>query len=692
MTTPPLLEGWRKTSLAQSCPLDPPDAVESSDQPQAWLKLTCLALVACVTLVCSLPQVGTCSSVIPVPLATLWRQAEAAAVVRVQALSSEKISSGAIYTRVTFDVLEELLPTAVPRPLVIEIPGGEVEGWVEVVSNVPAFRIGQLYVLLLTELPGQTWQPLQLELGVFSLSLGASKRHRSASEVLVVGSPGIEGGSSWTWDEFWYQARLARPFVKSPVLRREWLLPRAQAQFQFGRPLARLFESDLGQAVAFAIDPRGDLMLGREQSRAAVVQALDAWSSVDGTSLRLLDGGNADDLDTTCPDPRGQSFKVRFQDPDGVIPPPIDCRGILALTSYRSSASETKVIGGQEFSRIRCAVVSFADGWETCPNWTACNVAEIAVHELGHAIGLGHSSERVPEPNQRLRDATMYVQAHFDGRCATLRADDMDAVRFLYPVPPPLSILGDVILGAALVDTPYAHAFEVSSAVPPVRWQLGRSDYCGLQLDQEGVLYGSLPGCLCWSRTVGPFPTPPPTPYVFLTAEDTRCQAHTRFFTIPLEMPESGQATLPSCTPTTGPTLTGSWTPTPVAPCVPGTRTPTATVTQTVPMTSVPLPSGTATPAATSAASASPTTTPFVAITPGLTVTPSPLGTVPSNCVGDCDGSGVVTVDEIVRLVNVALGSLSLSRCQAGDRNGDGEVTVDEIVEAVRYLLEGCTG
>lgn len=62
----------------------------------------------------------------------------------------------------------------------------------------------------------------------------------------------------------------------------------------------------------------------------------------------------------------------------------------------------------------------------------------------------------------------------------------------------------------------------------------------------------------------------------------------------------------------------------------------------------------------------------------------------PASCVGDCDGTGSVTVDEIITMVNIALGSLPVENCPAGDGNSDGAVTVDEIVTAVNHALNGC--
>jgi len=63
----------------------------------------------------------------------------------------------------------------------------------------------------------------------------------------------------------------------------------------------------------------------------------------------------------------------------------------------------------------------------------------------------------------------------------------------------------------------------------------------------------------------------------------------------------------------------------------------------------------------------------------------------PARCVGDCDGNGDVTVDELLTMVNIALGSASVLGCGSGGINGNGEIMVDEIMTAVSRALEGCT-
>jgi hypothetical protein len=62
----------------------------------------------------------------------------------------------------------------------------------------------------------------------------------------------------------------------------------------------------------------------------------------------------------------------------------------------------------------------------------------------------------------------------------------------------------------------------------------------------------------------------------------------------------------------------------------------------------------------------------------------------PPPCEGDCNGDGQVTVDELLTMVNIALGNTPVTTCEAGDANHDGEITVDEILTALNNALNGC--
>jgi hypothetical protein len=85
--------------------------------------------------------------------------------------------------------------------------------------------------------------------------------------------------------------------------------------------------------------------------------------------------------------------------------------------------------------------------------------------------------------------------------------------------------------------------------------------------------------------------------------------------------------------------------------------------------------------------------TPTATDTPTEVPTPTPTATanVPLiPCIGDCDASGDVTVNELVVGVNIASGSVDLATCASFDSNQDGQVTINELLQAVNAALNGC--
>lgn len=388
----------------------------------------------------------------------------------------------------------------------------------------------------------------------------------------------------------------------------------------------RWFEPDEGAVIPFLVDARGDAALGPAVSRRAAQSALAAWSNVAGSSVRLIDAGTTTDLARSCPGPS----KILFGDPDGILPPPVPdpdvpgaCRGTLALGIARASTFEKKGLGGASFARTRCGFVVVADGWEACSNWTECNLAEAITHELGHVLGFDHSSASADEPDPLLRDAAMYFRAHFDGRCAAVRADDEAGARFLYPDPAPLTIRTTTPLPAGKVGEAYALTLDVAGASGPITWSRTRATATGLDVGSGGELSG--------------VPERAGSLFLVARAEDTTGAFHEKVLEIAIA---PGTPVPASLTPTPTPTP-------PPPPTSTGTSTTTATATRT------------------------------------------PTPTVAPACAGDCGVDGTTTVDEIVVLVNLALG-VGWENCAAGDLDGDGRITVDEIIAAVDTALRGC--
>jgi hypothetical protein len=78
--------------------------------------------------------------------------------------------------------------------------------------------------------------------------------------------------------------------------------------------------------------------------------------------------------------------------------------------------------------------------------------------------------------------------------------------------------------------------------------------------------------------------------------------------------------------------------------------------------------------------------------TPTATVMPTgvPTGTT-SACVGDCNDTNSVSIDELVRGVNISLGLQPLSSCEAFDCDDNGMVGVNCLIQGVNNSLQGCS-
>ena len=126
-------------------------------------------------------------------------------------------------------------------------------------------------------------------------------------------------------------------------------------------------------------------------------------------------------------------------------------------------------------------------------------------------------------------------------------------------------------------------------------------------------------------------------------------------------------------------------------------RTPTETLVPTTTPSNTPHPSPiqspTGSPTATIAPSNTPTATPSATenpSTPTSSPTDSPRVTPAFICVGDCNLDDAVTIAELLRMVNIALGDAAVDTCEAGDSNHDRVVTINEILQAVSRALTSC--
>jgi hypothetical protein len=242
----------------------------------------------------------------------------------------------------------------------------------------------------------------------------------------------------------------------------------------------RWFEPDGGEPVTFMVNLDGAPVPGVMDDISA---AMAAWSAAPGCNLRVTSGGTTSE----CLN-RGGGNVIVFNNCDGRFAPVPGCSSIIALGGLSWDTSQSRVVNGMTFYRAVLGFISF-NPYSYCSFESSCNIREIATHELGHALGLGHS--------QHL-DATMFGGAHFDGRCASIRQDDINGITFLYPVTDtgggPLAITTGSQLPTARRSALYAQVLEATGGRLPYTWGLlpaeGRLP-AGMSLTSSGVVGGT---------------------------------------------------------------------------------------------------------------------------------------------------------------------------------------------------------
>jgi len=382
----------------------------------------------------AVPVVAAATTFVLADEQQLAQQADAIVVGEVERVEpAHARKSGTLYTQVRLRVAEVWKGQAPPGFELLEI-GGTAEGTEARFFGVPEYRVGEQVLVFATQRPDGQWATTSLAMGKYSL------RQRD-HQVYAVRDLGPET-TALEWDGRSLRPAPARAVYDLEDLRRSVrrtlagkLEPRAQprtdassedldetytAPFALMGSPGRWFQPDRGELVEYFVDQNGDATLGFEQTHAAVVAAMAAWSAPATATIDLAVAGTMPPGKVDCSGPT----QIIFNDPDNIISDPWFCSGVLAVGGYCVNNNDTVDINGVRFSRITTARILFNNGWGSCPFWNACNVAEVMTHELGHTIGIGHSGDA---------RATMFAYAHFDGRCAALRADDIAAANFIYP-------------------------------------------------------------------------------------------------------------------------------------------------------------------------------------------------------------------------------------------------------------------
>ncbi len=187
---------------------------------------------------------------------------------------------------------------------------------------------------------------------------------------------------------------------------------------------ARWYEADTGTAVLLDVDPARNPLGNASAAVTAIERATTAWTDVPESRIEIRVGSGTVAYSAASSPAKVYPSRniVLFGDPYGDIADPSGCSGVLAIGGYWRSGTAGAPVNGVTFYPALRMYVIFANGFE-CFLGDPDNLAEIATHEIGHGLGLGHSTEP---------DAIMRSTA-YGGRGPRLGDDDRDAAHCLYP-------------------------------------------------------------------------------------------------------------------------------------------------------------------------------------------------------------------------------------------------------------------
>ena len=367
--------------------------------------------------------------------------------------------------------VDEVLKGALPgSTIMVRQPGGVApDGMAMRIMGLPMLEVGDRVLLFLRQEESGAHQIVEYSLGMF-WEVDVGERVRLLREPSLQAGAATHGGASavesaganlprdaarfrhWIADRAAGFERSADYFETEPAagpvaVQSPYRLIRTGANCLHDLMPLRWQDFDLGNSLAMTVASGGQV--GVPGGGAAELQAaMTAWNgdAESHVSLTIAGSGTPTEANTRS---GSSQYWILFEDPFDTIGGSFDRDrgGILTVTRtwWRCGGQvpphETLGDPPVEALQIQYAQIITQDGYGE--NYVALSQSpakaheEIMARELGHVLGIGHScgGSVYPCPEQgEIFEALMRAYPHNDGRGARLSGDDLEALRYLYPI------------------------------------------------------------------------------------------------------------------------------------------------------------------------------------------------------------------------------------------------------------------
>lgn len=344
------------------------------------------------------------------------------AEVEVVAVDPFQTQDGNLRTRFTLRIVERFKGD-VPDRLILNTPGGTLNGRVDFRSDSLPLELGKSYVLLLSQDGDGSW---------------SSHPNRAYRAIAKRGNAG---------KFFREHARGVRPEL-IPASAPEVGTSEGNAgvpgsvvtttgYFETNTQPTRFTTCDGDDPIPYLIDidptkiPGGLTQAG---AVAAVAEALNAWAGSSSLKFRY-EGTVSFGVAASTISIQDRRLRIQLHDNYNAV----NTSGVLGIGGGSYNVGGTTLTGGrvgttQGFQERLFGYVVLESTTNATFMTNANNFKRVLTHEIGHALGLEHSSNNASEPNAILKAATMYYTAASGSTGATIQTYDVDRIQFGYPV------------------------------------------------------------------------------------------------------------------------------------------------------------------------------------------------------------------------------------------------------------------